>query len=194
MRTRTILAGLLLLAACSHSGGKRAEPTTGGTFPDEGITSTTIAKAGVARLRVGETANLSVVMVKVGQVGAEAPMLRANVPGGKTVARQAVTKVKTNTGDEFDKPERGLYLGVYVKLYSLIDALATKGSGTLYVSMRGHRYDSTSGGGFSPDFNFTDLNAGEATEGWLVFDVPAAHGDVILADSFGGTKIATWRF
>jgi hypothetical protein len=42
--------------------------------------------------------------------------------------------------------------------------------------------------------DYVDLNEGETAEGWLVFDVPARHGEVVLGQSFGGGKIGTWSF
>jgi hypothetical protein len=194
-RTITAVALAAVLVGCSGNQPNRSTPAgSAATFPNEGIPTTTRAKIGVARLRVGQTADLSVVQVPVGQTGAEAPKLVANAAGRKTIARMAVTRVKTSNGDQYNTPERGHYLGVYVKLLSLVDGLAAKTNGTVYVAMRGHRYDPTFGVGFTPGYDFTDLNAGEATEGWLEFDVPAVHGDVILSDTFEGTKVAVWTF
>ena len=48
--------------------------------------------------------------------------------------------------------------------------------------------------GFTPTLDYVDLQDGETAEGWLLFDVPARHGEVVLKQSYGGGKIATWRF
>lgn len=197
-----VLLVALLLAACGgdNSPSSSAPSTikegnsTDQGFPNEGIPSTTRPKVAVARLQVGQTAQLSVVQVPVGVTGAQAPKMVANIAGQKVIARMAVTRVKTSSGDEFDKPKRGVYLGAYVKLLSLVDGLASKANGTVYVTMRGHRYEATFASGFEPGYEFSDLSAGEATEGWLVFDVPARHGDVVLSDSFEGTKVVAWSF
>jgi len=162
-------------------------------FPDEGIPTTTRPTVTVAQLTIGQTADLAIVEVPAGQTGAVAPMLTVDA-SRPTIARMAATKVKATTGDEFDRPERGLYLGIYVKLLSLVDGLASKANGSLYVAMRGHRYEPTYGPGFEPAYEFNDLNAGEAIEGWLVFDVPDRHGKLIAVDSFEGTKVAVWTF
>jgi len=199
-RLFVVLLVALLLAACGRGGSSPSSNTikegnsTDQGFPNEGVPTTTRVKVDVAQLRVGQTAYLSVVQVPVGVTGAQAPKLVANVAGRKVIARMAVTKTKVSSGDEFDTPERGLYFGIYVKLISLIDALSSKANGTLYVTMRGHRYEQTSASGFKPSYSFSELNAGEATEGWLVFDVPDRHGNVILSDSFEGTKVAVWTF
>lgn len=165
----------LVLPACSgdNSPGSPA-PSTDQGFPNEGIPTTTRPKVAVARLQVGQTAQLSVVQVPVGVTGAQAPKMVANVAGQKVIARMAVTRVKTSSGDEFDKPKRGIYLGIYVKLLSLVDGLASKANGTVYVTMRGHRYGDTFASGFEPGYEFTDLSAGEAPrDGWCSTCLPA---------------------
>jgi fermentation-respiration switch protein FrsA (DUF1100 family) len=47
---------------------------------------------------------------------------------------------------------------------------------------------------WKPDLDYVDLNEGETSEGWLAFDVPAKHGQVVLGQSFGGGVVGTWSF
>jgi hypothetical protein len=47
---------------------------------------------------------------------------------------------------------------------------------------------------WKPDLDYVDLNEGETSEGWLTFDVPAKHGQVVLGQSFGGGVVGTWSF
>ena len=58
---------------------------------------------------------------------------------------------------------------------------------------RGHHYDPDAGcvDAWKPDLDYVDLNEGETSEGWLTFDVPAKHGQVVLGQSFGGGVIGT---
>jgi hypothetical protein len=87
----------------------------GETFPDEGVSSTT--KPEVARKKVGETATL------------------VETDTGREVARVLVDRVEFTKGDEFNQPERGWFLGVYVKVKALADE-QTSLYGDFYVLMR----------------------------------------------------------
>ena len=67
--------------------------------------------------------------------------------------------------------------------------------GDIYGVMRGHHYDGDAyAEGFEPSLDYVDLNAGETAEGWLVFDVPASHGQVVLVNTYDNSKIGTWSF
>jgi hypothetical protein len=188
------------MAACSSAAqtGTTAPPASRGgvaAFPDEGIPTTTVPKIAVPKLHVGQTANLAVIQEPAGQTGAEAPRLAVD-PSKTTVGQLQVSRVKTTHGGEFDTPERGLYLGVYVKAQNM-SIPPEEVSWNMYVVVNGHHYDSTiAAEGFSPAFGNASLGEGEADEGWMVFDVPAAHGTVVVFDpiSMHQTKIATWSF
>jgi hypothetical protein len=143
------------------------------TFPDEGVTETT--KPDIAGGKIGQVVELS---------NSDGP-----------AADVAAVKVKFSQGDEFNKPERGQWLGVYIKTKALADG-QTSLWGDIYVTMRGHHYngDACCPDGFKPSLDYNDLNAGETSEGWLIFDVPARHGTIVLADPSDNSKIATWTF
>jgi hypothetical protein len=188
MRQATRLIALLVLAVLAvgcGSGDRTARTqtttTTGNTpaatepFPDEGITTTT--KPEVATGKVGETVTLT------------------SNDTGDEVLQLKVDRVKFAGGDEYNKPERGLFLGVYVKTKALADDQSSQW-GALYVQMRGHHYDASGccPDGFKPELGYIDLNKGETAEGWLIFDVPTRHGQVVLEQEYDGGKIATWSF
>lgn len=143
------------------------------SFPDEGVTETTTPA--VAGGKVGQVVELS------DETG--------------PISHVVVTKVKFNSGDEFNRPERGQFLGVYVKIRALADN-QTNMWGDFYVTMRGHHYDGDAyAEGFTPGFDYVDLNKGETSEGWLIFDVPARHGQVVLVNSMDdNSKLASWSF
>jgi hypothetical protein len=200
---RLALAGVALgltaaLAACSPSkptAPPDSRPAVSAGFPNEGIPTTTLPKITVPTLRVGQTANLAVVQTPAGQTGAEAPRLVVD-PSKKTVGRLQVSRTKTTHGAEYDTPERGLYLGLYVKAQNL-SIPPDEVSWNMYVVVNGHHYDATGAAeGFSPAFGNASLGEGEADEGWMVFDVPAAHGTAIVFDPYGmhQAKIVTWAF
>jgi hypothetical protein len=143
-------------------------------FPEEGTPATSAPT--VANQRVGEVATL------------------VDTASGEDVARVVISRVKTSRGDEYNRPERGTFLGVYVKTKALADE-QTSLWGDIYVIMRGHHYDGDAyAEGFEPSLDYVDLNAGETAEGWLVFDVPASHGKVVLVNTYDNSKIGTWSF
>jgi hypothetical protein len=62
--------------------------------------------------------------------------------------------------------------------------------------VNGHHYDATFAvSGFDPALDESvNLNDGETSEGWMVFDVPARHGELVMVDAFSNGKIAVWSF
>lgn len=105
-----------------------------------------------------------------------------------------VSRVEALRGEEYNKPQRGWFLGVSVKVRALADEQSSLW-GDFYVLMRGHHHDPDAyAERWQPELDYVDLNQGEIAEGWLVFDPPARHGEVILGQSYGGGKIATRSF
>jgi hypothetical protein len=182
-RTMLVIAALMALTGCTsgekevRGAGSSATATTATeeTFPDEGIPEST--KPEVARKKVGDTATL------------------VSSDTNEEVSRVQVARVKFSTGDEFNRPERAYFLGVLIKVKALADDQNSMW-GDFYVLMRGHHYDASGccPEGFKPELDYVDLNDGETAEGWLIFDVPARSGRVVLGQSFGGGVIATWDF
>jgi hypothetical protein len=149
-------------------------PSADTGFPDEGISDP--APPETTKLKVGDTAELS------------------DAATNEPVARVLVSKVEAIRGEEYNKPERGWFLGVYVKVRALADE-QTSLWGDFYVLMRGHHYDPDAyAERWKPELDYVDLNERETAEGWLVFDTPARHGEVVLGQPDGSGKIATWRF
>jgi hypothetical protein len=104
----------------------------------------------------------------------------------------ALTRVKFTGGDAFERPRRGLYLGAYVKAHALADEQYLM---NIYARVRGHLYDQaiTSPLAFDPLLEALLLDKGERAVGWLVFDVPARHGQLVLGDLEDHT-VATWKY
>jgi hypothetical protein len=179
---RMLLAAALLLVGCASEppATREATATTAATtvdtgFPDEGLPTTT--KPSTTPHRVGDAITLE------------------GTDTGQEVLRVLVARVRFAGGDEYNRPERGRFLGVYVKVKALADDQSSLW-GDFYVTMRGHHYDADAccPDGFTPTLDYVDLQEGETAEGWLLFDVPARHGEVVLKQSYGGGKIATWGF
>jgi len=103
-----------------------------------------------------------------------------------------VTRVRFSTGDEFEQPSRGLYMGAYVKAHALADDQYVAG---IYALVRGHLYDGAITGSLvgNPPLEAVVLNKGERAAGWIVFDVPARHGRLELRDVEEHT-VGVWKY
>jgi hypothetical protein len=107
-----------------------------------------------------------------------------------------VTRVKFSTGDQFDQPEHGLYVGAYVKVHALADEQDTPWADS-YALVGGHHYlgDVITGlNAFDPPLEPGILNQGETASGWLVFDVPARHGQLVLRDLLDEHNLGIWNY
>ncbi len=132
--------------------------------------------------------------VAVGQVGD-----RLTVHDEFNTAQLEITVSRLTfwTGDEVDQPEHGLYMGAYVKVHALADEQDTPWEDS-YALVGGHHYlgdaiitDSTA---FDPPLDPVTLNQGEGTSGWLVFDVPARHGELVLRDILNERTLGIWKY
>jgi hypothetical protein len=107
-----------------------------------------------------------------------------------------VTRVKFSTGDQFERPEHGLFMGAYVKVHALTDDQDTVWDG--YALVGGHRYPGdvlTSLSAFDPPLiPTTTLSQGEGVSGWLVFDVPSRHGRLVLRDLLDERDLGIWKY
>jgi hypothetical protein len=134
--------------------------------------------------RVGETLQMT---NGVGDVVAEITV------GGPTSPSHH-DGVRFSTGDEFNEPEHGLFLGVWVKVKAMDDGIDTPGS-ELHVAQRGAHYESGAccPEGFKPDLGYKTLSSGETAQGWVVFDVAGRHGEVVITD-FESKRLGAWKF
>ena len=104
-----------------------------------------------------------------------------------------VTQLKFSTGDEFDKPQHGLFMGAYVTVHALADAQTIPDMSAL---VGGQHYSGdaiTASTAFDPYIRYGLLNTGERAAGWVVFDVPARHGQLEMRDLDGHT-VGIWKY
>jgi hypothetical protein len=102
-----------------------------------------------------------------------------------------ITRVKFSKGDEFARPERGLYMGAHLKAHALAD---DQYAYNLYAKVGGHLYDQAIAGfAFEPLLEPVPLNKDERTAGWALFDVPTRHGQLVLRDLDEKT-VAIWKY
>jgi len=112
---------------------------------------------------------------------------------GDAQLEATVMRLKFSAGDEFDRPEHGLYMGAYVKLRALADGQDLIEM-TALVGGRSYSGDVITGSSaFDPPLDPVTLNRGEQASGWLVFDVPARHGQLVMRD-LEGHQIGIWKY
>jgi hypothetical protein len=104
-----------------------------------------------------------------------------------------VTRLKFSAGDQFDQPQRGLFMGAYVTVHALADEQDLP---DVYVLVGGQHFEGdaiVSSTAFDPLLEPVTLHTGERAAGWLVFDVPARHGQLVLRDVDGHT-VGVWKY
>ena len=112
---------------------------------------------------------------------------------GAALLEVTVTRVKFSTGDDFDQPEHGLYLGAYVTLRALIDQqdlieITAVAAGKTYTGDA--IVTSTT---FDPPLAAVLLNQGEQAAGWLIFDLPTRHGQLTIHNATNH-QLAAWKY
>ena len=83
-------------------------------------------------------------------------------------------------------------MGAFVKGHALTD---DQDIYNIYARVSGHLYETaiTGTSGFDPPLEPAPLNTGERASGWLVFDVPTRHGQLVLRDLDEHT-IGIWKY
>jgi hypothetical protein len=106
-----------------------------------------------------------------------------------------VSRVAFSTGDQFEQPEHGLFMGVLLTVRALIDEQDTPFFNS-YALVGGHRYEEVLSDlkEFSPPLEPRLLDHGERASGWLVLDVPGRHGRLVVRDSLDERTLGTWSF
>jgi hypothetical protein len=128
--------------------------------------------------------------VATGRIG---DTLTVQDPSGHAQLAVIVTRLQFATGDEFDQPEHGFYMGAYVKAHALSDE---QDALDIFALVGGRHYDGdafTMSTAFEPPLDLLPFHKGERAAGWLVFDVPARHGQLVLRN-VEGHKVAVWTY
>jgi len=115
---------------------------------------------------------------------------------GDALFEVAITKVKFSTGDEFEQPKHGLFMGAYVRVRALADEQIAEDI-DMSALVGGHRYagDVISDlPAFDPPLDYVVLDNGQRAAGWLVFDVPTRHGRLVLRDIIDEHQLAEWKY
>jgi hypothetical protein len=123
---------------------------------------------------------------------------------GTEAASLTIASVQTSTrpADEYGSaPQYGYFLTVQVRAMAVasyrngfdigpIDFYALVGS-SHFEEGNGNALDAP---GADRELDYATLNAGEATSGTLVFDVPAKHGKIAYSPEFEGGPLGYWTF
>lgn len=131
--------------------------------------------------------------VAAGRIG---DRLTVRNEAGSALLAITVTKVKFSTGDKFEQPEHGLYMGAYVEVHAIADEQDGPWADS-YALVGGHRYLGDVLAPlreFDPPLDPPTLLQGESTAGWLVFDVPARHGRLVLRDLLDEHTLGIWKY
>jgi hypothetical protein len=118
----------------------------------------------------------------------------ADVTVGGPTSPSGHKGIRFSTGDEFNTPEHGVWMGVWVKVVAKQDGVDTVW-GDLHVSQGGQHYEGQAccPDGFEPALDYVTLSKGETHQGWVVFDIRSRKGEVVIAD-YDGKRIGAWKF
>ena len=120
-------------------------------------------------------------------------MLRVYDEVGDAQLEVTVAQLKFSTEDPLGQPKHGLYMGAYVRLYAVVDQPDELVIAAL-VAGRSYQGDAVTGStAFDPSLDYMALESGERTSGWLVFDVPDRHGQLVLRDLDEHT-VGAWTY
>jgi hypothetical protein len=120
-----------------------------------------------------------------------------------TITVESITVTTQPAQSYGSAPANGYYVVVHVK--ATADPSYTGGfginsldfydlvSGTHYSQGNGNASDALSDSQSNEDITAT-LAAGETSTGWLAFDVPRAHGDIVYAPNSNGQPLAEWTY
>jgi hypothetical protein len=120
-------------------------------------------------------------------------MLRVYDELGDAQLEVTVAQLRFSGDDPLGQPEHGLFMGAYVRLYAVVDQPDELVFAAL-VAGRYYRGDAVTGSTvFDPSLDHMALESGERASGWLVFDVPDRHGQLVLRDLDEHT-VGAWTY
>lgn len=108
-----------------------------------------------------------------------------------------VARLRFSTGDEFDQPEHGLFMGAYVRLNAVVDQPDVPNLrariGDRYYEAATEEATFSAALAFGTPLDDSVLDPGEQASGWLVFDVPDRHGQLVLRNPDEHT-VGVWTY
>ncbi len=104
-----------------------------------------------------------------------------------------VAQLRFSTDDPVGQPEHGLYMGADVRLRGVADLPDVPEISALVGGRYYDGHELTASTAFEPPLEVVTLDSGERASGWLVFDVPARHGQLVLRDPDKHT-VGVWTY
>lgn len=104
-----------------------------------------------------------------------------------------VARLRFSTDDPVGQPEHGLYMGAYVRLRGVADLPDIPEISALVGGRYYDGHELTASTAFEPSLDSVTLDSGERASGWLVFDVPARHGQLVLRD-LDKLTVGVWTY
>jgi hypothetical protein len=139
-------------------------------------------------------------MLSAGQTETLQDTISGATIGALTVESAHVTTLSADGSP--NAPVNGYYVVVHVK--AAADSSYTSGwyvsKSDFYDLVNGQHYDNGNGNAFAAlasgqaNSLSTLLAAGETTDGWLSFDVPSRHGEIVYAPNSNLQPIAEWSY
>lgn len=166
---RKTIAALVLLTVVGCGSGAKDADTDAESKPDKPANQTTVGKALTVTMESGAKAKVTILKV---------------------------TTAKKGKGDLAEKPENGQFVVVDVQIEVTDKVFPVN---PLYVQYQGADskvFDSGDGNaataGFEPALDSGDVQKGQTTRGFVVFDTSAAKGKQIQVTDELGSPVAYW--
>lgn len=105
-----------------------------------------------------------------------------------------ITRKRISTGDEFTKPDNGVFVGLFVRVKAFKDGISVP---NFYGLVRGKHYDATCCmvEAWKPELStYSNLNSGETAEGWVLLDVPSRTGKLVMQEFASEKAQAIWTY
>jgi hypothetical protein len=185
-----LFAGLvMILSSCggtSHVTGVAKPVSSSSTSP---APVSTPVQNGPAQLKVGEHADIG--------------DNQNNQEGTVSVDKVIVTQRPADS--EFgEPPANGWYVIVHVTAaadsaymdgfnVNTFDFSDVMNGGRVFSTDTGNSFEALNSAQENEDITAT-LGAGQSSSGWLAFDVPRPHGQIVYAPNFDGQPIAAWSY
>src|SRR5262249_5895314 len=134
------------------------------------------------------------------QLGDPAEISQAGADSATILVSRRVASSKP--ADQFSNgPQNGYFVSVRVTVSAAADLANGFDINPLdFYALSGRtHYDEGDGNAFEGPHNVaqldaTTLNAGETASGWLLFDLPSPHGEIVYAPNLDGQPLANWTF
>lgn len=182
-------AVFIATSACGIESTRRAVQSPTAAAP-QSAPSTSIATIG------GDPINLTTSPPPENSEGKGRPGDTATITeGGERVGTVRVITVKSYPRgfSDYDRPKNGQYLSVDITVEAISEGFDINPFDFFVRTPDGRRFDPTVAyEAPEPSLDYSELNPGEKIRGYVTFDVPRGHGEVVYAPQNRG--LFAWAF